>query len=139
MRRPFFRRPGPFGAGFLTGSLVALVSGAVLLGLAKRATGQSYQDLRVVDLRGRLVDLATLADRPLVVNYWATWCKPCLEEFPAFERARKRYGARVAFVMISDDPPAKAARALANKGFGFTFCLSPTPIRINVRPVTERV
>lgn len=46
----------------------------------------------------------------LVVNFWATWCKPCLEEFPDLLRIREQYarkGVEVVFVSIDDDARAK--------------------------------
>lgn len=46
----------------------------------------------------------------LVVNFWATWCKPCLEEFPDLLKLRALYsrqGVEVVFVSIDDDARAK--------------------------------
>ncbi len=46
----------------------------------------------------------------LIVNFWATWCKPCLEEFPDLLKIREQYsrkGVEVVFVSIDDDARAK--------------------------------
>jgi thiol-disulfide isomerase/thioredoxin len=43
---------------------------------------------------GETVDLATLKGRVVLVNFWATWCAPCVEEMPALERLRERLGPR---------------------------------------------
>jgi peroxiredoxin len=43
------------------------------------------------DLDGDCVHSATFRGRPLVVNFWASWCRPCRREFPLFEDARERY------------------------------------------------
>jgi thiol-disulfide isomerase/thioredoxin len=41
------------------------------------------------------------AGRPVVLNFWATWCPPCLAELPDLERAFQSYGDRVAFVGLT--------------------------------------
>jgi thiol-disulfide isomerase/thioredoxin len=49
-------------------------------------------------------------DRPLLVNFWATWCEPCREEFPDLIKINRDYSARgLEFVAISVDDPSEAA------------------------------
>lgn len=42
---------------------------------------------------GQQVQLATLKGRPLLINFWATWCPPCVEEMPLLDRFAKEQGA----------------------------------------------
>lgn len=59
--------------------------------------------------------LEQLRGLPVVVNYWASWCGGCREEFPYFQRADSRYGDRVAFVGVnSNDADEKAEGWLAD-------------------------
>lgn len=44
--------------------------------------------------------IETLAGYPVVANLWGSWCGPCREEFPAFQRASARFGKRVAFLGV---------------------------------------
>jgi cytochrome c biogenesis protein CcmG/thiol:disulfide interchange protein DsbE len=46
--------------------------------------------------------LAALRGRPIVVNFWAAYCAPCVDELDVFARMKTRYGADVAFVAVSD-------------------------------------
>jgi peroxiredoxin len=71
------------------------------------------------DLQGNPVSLARFQGRSLVVNFWATWCAPCLEEMPAFERLRQRWGDRAQFVGLSSDPPEKVARFAHDLGIHY--------------------
>jgi thiol-disulfide isomerase/thioredoxin len=66
------------------------------------------------DSRGQAAALGRFEGRPLVLNFWATWCAPCREEMPAFSRVSTRYGPRVQFVGLAQDDPAKV-RAYAQQ------------------------
>ena len=72
--------------------------------------------LRLEGLDGRPVDLAALRGRPVVVNFWATWCEPCVREFPLLaEAAAAHRGDRLAVVgVLTNDRPA-AARAFVRR------------------------
>ncbi len=46
------------------------------------------------DLQGRRWNDETLADKVVLIDFWATWCAPCLAAFPTFRDATERYGER---------------------------------------------
>jgi thiol-disulfide isomerase/thioredoxin len=53
-----------------------------------------------------LRDVLTAKDRPRVVNFWATWCAPCIEEFPDLVKIAEDYKDRVEVVTVSLDDVA---------------------------------
>src|SRR5262245_29941993 len=58
--------------------------------------------------QGQPASLKQWSGKVLVVNFWATWCPPCLEEMPEFSRVQEKLGANVVqFVGIGIDTPDK--------------------------------
>ncbi len=62
-------------------------------------------DVAMVDFDGNLVTIAEFEGKPLVVNFWASWCAPCLTEMPGFERVYQKHRQAVQFlgVNLADD------------------------------------
>lgn len=54
------------------------------------------------DLQGQAVPLSTYAGRPLIVNFWATWCAPCVKEMPDLDHLAHKY-PEMHFVGIAID------------------------------------
>jgi cytochrome c biogenesis protein CcmG/thiol:disulfide interchange protein DsbE len=67
-------------------------------------------DLQRLDGRGR-IDLASFrGKKPIVLDFWASWCTPCIHESKRLERALKRYGDRVAFIGVDTKDYSDDAR-----------------------------
>lgn len=58
--------------------------------------------------------------KPVVVNYWATWCDPCKKEMPHLVDAAKRYKRRVAFIGVNVEDDRAAAQDFARR-YGMPF------------------
>ncbi len=67
------------------------------------------------DLEGKPVSLAQYHGKLLLVNFWATWCAPCLKEMPLLIQAQKQYGARGLQIIGPAMDEAKDVKALAAK------------------------
>ena len=72
-------------------------------------------DFTLKDMDGRDVHLASLKGRPLIINFWATWCGPCKEEIPALIELAERYKDKQLTILgISiDDKPAELKKFAA--------------------------
>lgn len=57
-------------------------------------------DFTVTDGGGNRVSPADLSGKPVILNFWATWCPPCRSELPAFDKLYRQYGKEVSFMMI---------------------------------------
>jgi peroxiredoxin len=93
--------------------------------------GRPAPALRLPTLDGGRLDLTALRGRPVLVNFWATWCEPCVREFPLLRRAAAAHRAdRLAVVgVLTNDRPA-AARAFTRR-HGATW-----PVAVDDRATT---
>lgn len=57
-------------------------------------------DFTVTDGGGNRVSTADLSGKPVILNFWATWCPPCRSELPVFDKLYRQYGNEVSFMMI---------------------------------------
>jgi peroxiredoxin len=77
-------------AAFATAIAFSAVSGETL----RPWEGGPTPPLALKTPSGRMLDLATLRGKVVLVNFWATWCAPCVEEMPALARLRDRFAPR---------------------------------------------
>jgi peroxiredoxin len=69
------------------------------------------------------ISLAVHAGNVVVVDFWATWCAPCKESFPAYQRLSQKFGSRLTVIGISVDEDPSAIRSFARET-GATFLLA---------------
>ena len=66
------------------------------------ANAQEIKKWKVQDLEAAIKN----ADKPTIINFWATFCKPCIEELPYFQETAKKYdSAGVQLILVSLDLP----------------------------------
>lgn len=154
-------------------AVLAFAAGAALWWLGRPAprvgpaaiSGAALYATSFRDLEGRPRSLGQFQGRVLVLNFWATWCAPCREEMPAFDRVARRWKDRgIAIVGVSQeaadtvirfqreigvtyplwtggDETAELARRLGNRidALPFTAVVGPdgTVVAAKVGPYTE--
>jgi cytochrome c biogenesis protein CcmG/thiol:disulfide interchange protein DsbE len=69
--------------------------------------------------------LGAFAGKPVVLNFWATWCGPCRDEFPAFSQLQATYGDAVALITLSEDPSGVARVFLGAHALQFPLVEDP--------------
>ena len=88
------------------------------------STQNPAPDVTVFDRTGRAVRLSSLRGKPVVLNFWASWCPPCKGEMPDFEDAYRESGEDYHFVMVNLTDGTRETRESAY-GFvdsmGYTF------------------
>jgi len=78
------------------------------------------------DLDGQPVSLDELSGQPVMINFWATWCQPCIVEHPVLQAAAKRYEGRAHFIGIVYQDDADLIRGfVARRGDWGSTLLDP--------------
>lgn len=106
----------------MVAAVLALTSG-VSWGMGSRvpAVGTPAEDFRLVDLEGKSQSLSQYRGKVVLLNFWATWCKPCTTEMPAmqttYDKLRDKGFVVLAINELEDD--AKVREHI--KQYGHTF------------------
>jgi thiol-disulfide isomerase/thioredoxin len=87
-----------------------------------RKPNLELNEIEIVSLDRDFIDIKQYVGKPLIVNFWATWCGPCIKELPNFEKINRKYGGDVVFLLISEENPAKILPY--KNSFDFDFVLS---------------
>ena len=105
--------------------LLTLLLGAAGAASASVQLAANAPDFTLRSVGGANVRLAEQRGQVVMVNFWATWCTPCLQEMPHLNRLHDRYRAS-GFVLLGvniDDDPRAAAALAAKLGLRFPVLL----------------
>jgi len=84
--------------------------------LVQLRPGTYAPDFELKDENGNLVKLSDLRGKYVYLDFWATWCMPCLQEMKVMPSLVKEYGDRVTFVSVSIDKKYETMRSFLKKG-----------------------
>ncbi|HYE92308.1 MAG TPA: TlpA disulfide reductase family protein [Terriglobales bacterium] len=113
------RRASGLGGWVATGVVAALLLGLIVLGWTQRGrftaaeVGARAPDFTLVDMNGGEASLSEYRGQVVLLNFWATWCPPCVHEMPSMERLYQDMRARgfvVLGVSVDVDPGAPDAQ-----------------------------
>ena len=88
-------------------------------------------DFTALDQQGEEVSLSSLEGKPVIINFWTSWCTYCKQEMADFEQAYKTYGDRIDFMILnattdSKESMSKAESYIESKGFDLPFYFDTT-------------
>jgi cytochrome c biogenesis protein CcmG, thiol:disulfide interchange protein DsbE len=117
--------PGLFGQTAPTASVVVVSRNPLL--------DQPAPDFTLQTLDGQTVTLSQLRGKPVIVNFWASWCVPCREEFPLLVSAYQQYSGQGLQIVgvVHDDGPQTATDFAKQYGATWPLVLDPNEVAWN--------
>ena len=110
-------------AGYTLGSKSNLIDFSII---PDPSMGKPAPDFALLDLNGKQIQLTELIGKPVMINFWATWCGPCVTEMPYIQEQVDAHPDEFIFLAINADEPEQIVRDFILKhNFSFTVLLDP--------------
>lgn len=90
------------------------------------ALGEPAPEITMTDFEGQRFELSDYEGKPLVVNFWASWCPNCVAEMPDFEKVHQATAGEIEFLGINQSDARGPAEDLARET-GVTYRLAADP------------
>lgn len=109
-------------------TFILIVSLPLLAQDEEELTGRKAPNFKLINLNGKYVELnKETGNGPILLSFWATWCKPCLEEMAEFNKIYNEYKDKgFSILAISTDSEKSVAKVkpyIKSKGYGFPVLL----------------
>ncbi len=114
----------------LTVTRISLVLLSILLGSCQGGRKEPRTDaaeislarISLSELDGKAVDIATFEGKTVFVNFWATWCKPCIQEMPTIARLQESLkDENIIFLFASNEESNEIENFAKKRGFPFHY------------------
>ncbi|MEM7054028.1 MAG: TlpA disulfide reductase family protein [Pseudomonadota bacterium] len=92
------------------------------------SVGDAMPAFRHADINGQLVSHEDFAGQPVLVNFWATWCAPCVREMPMFQDYAESKADRLQLVGIAIDEPGNVREFVEELGISYTILIGTTDV-----------
>ncbi|MEN8928395.1 MAG: TlpA disulfide reductase family protein [Flavobacteriales bacterium] len=89
----------------------------------------SNYNWNLTDAKGNDIDFNKYKDKVILINFWATWCPPCVAEMPSFQELYDSYKNEVVFLFVANDKAEKVTSFMKKENYTFPvqFESSATP------------
>jgi cytochrome c biogenesis protein CcmG/thiol:disulfide interchange protein DsbE len=90
--------------------------------------GSAVPDIELIDTKQNKLNLSELKGSVVFINFWATWCEPCIDELPSMEMLFKRFSTNPRFKLITilfKDDKQKVLRYMEENGYTFPVYVNP--------------
>lgn len=81
--------------------------------------GELVPDITVTSLEGKTVKLSSLRGKPVMLDFWATWCPPCRESLPHTQKVATMHGEKIQVLAISDEDKTVIQQFMKNNKYSY--------------------
>jgi peroxiredoxin len=114
---------------FLVIGVIAIIAAIFFYNKYRVAKRIDIEALSLTDVNGKQVKLSQFKDKKLFLNFFATWCGPCLQELQALETAQSILKEdQFLFLLISDEPLERLKEFQEGEGSSLTILHSRNPL-----------
>ena len=107
-------------------------------------------NVKIIEDGSKLFDLEELKGKPIFINYWASWCPPCIAEMPSVQNLYDNYKDKVHFIFINNENPSVVEEFMEKNNYslpthnfmgGVTelFEISTLPTTIIINPQGRKI
>jgi len=113
--------PGPRKAIATTVNRVAMhMKGPGLVPEDRQVTlADSSWEWQLATEQGVRLSLSEFRGKPVLLNFWATWCPPCVAELPSIEKSWEKHGDEVAFLLVTNQEPTVVKAFMEKHDYSF--------------------
>ena len=90
--------------------------------------GQRVPDFRLATLGGGEAAIEDFAGKPVVLNFWATWCGPCVKEIPALQSLDRSSAVQVVTIALDDEGASVVRPFVERHGIEYPVLLGDIPL-----------
>ncbi|HQO49190.1 MAG TPA: TlpA disulfide reductase family protein [Bacteroidales bacterium] len=76
---------------------------------------------QLIDMKGQVVNLGQFKGQTILLNFWATWCPPCIAEMPDIQALYDGFGDKAVFLLVSDEKTSTVNEFAQKKGYNMPF------------------
>jgi len=102
-------------ATFVFSALALILLVACGSGSAPVPPGLHISDLAATDFAGNKVDLGDYYGKPVILDFWATWCGPCIQQRAVLHQLKDKYGDKIEIVAVTTDDRSETAAKYLEK------------------------
>lgn len=94
----------------------------------------TLSDVKLESLEGETLDLTSFKGKIIFLNFWATWCRPCLQEMPTIEKAMiDLKEENIVFLFASDEDPDHILNFKNTRKFDFQYVRVLNLVELNIQ------
>ena len=95
---------------------------------------------KLVSAEGKQVELSDFSGKVILINYWATWCPPCIAEMPSLQNLYNDYQDKIVFIFLTNDDKSKVDAFIKKRDFTlpvfYQASNAPSKLSTNSLPTT---